>query len=85
LVHTGHGPGQYLGREFTAERHPRRAFDQQLKAEMVDLLRSSSCCIGRVCRDLDLTETAVRRQVTQAEVEARLCRVLRGTTSGSRA
>jgi transposase len=34
------------------------------------LIRSSGKSVGQVCRDLDLTETAVRRWVVQAEVDA---------------
>src|SRR5919206_4372515 len=48
----------------------RRSFSAQFKAETVELIRSSGKTIGRVCRDLDLTETAVRRWVQQAEVDA---------------
>ena len=48
----------------------RRAFTTEFKAETVALIRSSGRSIGEVCRDLDLTETAVRRWVQQAEVDA---------------
>ena len=48
----------------------RRAFTPAFKAEMVGLIRSSGKSIGQVCRDLDLTETAVRRWVQQAAVDA---------------
>jgi transposase len=49
---------------------PRRTFSAEFKAETVELIRTSETTIGQVCRDLDLTETAVRRWVQQAEVEA---------------
>jgi transposase len=52
------------------ERRPRRSFTRAFKAETVELIRSSGRSIGQVCRDLDLTETAVRRWVEQAEVDA---------------
>jgi transposase len=52
------------------ERRPRRSFTREFKAETVELIRSSGRSIGQVCRDLALTETAVRRWVTQAEVDA---------------
>ena len=42
----------------------------EFKAETVALVRSSGRSIGQVCRDLDLTETAVRRWVQQAAVDA---------------
>ena len=48
----------------------RRSFSAEFKAETVELIRSSGKAIGQVCRDLDLTETAVRRWVQQAEIDA---------------
>jgi transposase len=33
-------------------------------------VRTSGKSVGEVCRDLDLTETAVRRWVAQADVDA---------------
>ena len=48
----------------------RRTFTPEFKAETVELIRSSGKTIAQVCRDLDLTETAVRRWVQQAEVDA---------------
>ena len=48
----------------------RRTFSREFKAETVALVRSSGKSIGHICRDLDLTETAVRRWVQQAEVDA---------------
>lgn len=48
----------------------RRTFGAEFKAETVELIRSSGKTIGQVCRDLDLTETAVRRWVQQAEIDA---------------
>jgi transposase len=48
----------------------RRAFSPEYKAEVVELIRSSGRSVGAVARQLDLTETAVRRWVEQAEVDA---------------
>jgi transposase len=48
----------------------RRTFTAEFKAETVELIRTSGKSIGQVCRDLDLSETAVRRWVAQAEVDA---------------
>jgi transposase len=48
----------------------RRSFSAQFKAETVELIRTSGKTIGEVCRDLDVTETAVRRWVQQAEIDA---------------
>ena len=51
-------------------RGPRRSFPDEYKAEVIDLCRSSGSSIAAVARDLDLSETAVRRWVNQAEVDA---------------
>jgi transposase len=48
----------------------RRAFSAEYKAEVVELIRKSGKSIGAVARELDLTETAVRAWVHQAEVDA---------------
>jgi transposase len=49
---------------------PRRSFTNEYKAEVVELCRSGQRSIAAVARDLDLAETAVRRWVAQAEVDA---------------
>jgi transposase-like protein len=45
---------------------PRRCrfFPREYKAEVVELIRSSSKTIGQVTKELDLTENAVREWVT---------------------
>lgn len=48
----------------------RRAFTTEFKAQVVELCRTSGKSVGQVCRDLDLTETAVRRWIAQAEVDS---------------
>ena len=48
----------------------RRAFTAEFKAQVVELCRASGKSVGQVCRDLDLTETAVRRWIAQAEVDS---------------
>lgn len=53
-----------------AVRRQRRAFTEQFKAEVVALCRTSGKSVAQVARELDLTETAVRRWVAQAEVDA---------------
>ena len=40
---------------------PRRSFTPAFKAQAVELVRTSGKSVAEVCRDLDLTETAVRR------------------------
>ena len=48
----------------------RRAFTNEFKAETVRLVRDSGKSVGAVARELDLTETALREWVRQAEVDA---------------
>ncbi len=48
----------------------RRSFTREYKAEVVDLIRQSGKSVGAVARELDLTETAVRRWVAQAEIDS---------------
>ena len=49
---------------------PRRSFTPEFKAQTVELVRTSGKSVGEVCRDLDLTETAVRRWLAQADIDA---------------
>jgi transposase len=48
---------------------PRRSFTPEFKAEIVELCRDGERSIGQVARDFDLTETAVRAWVHQAEID----------------
>ena len=52
------------------QRRRRRAFTDSFKAEVVELCRKGERSIAEVARELDLTETAVRRWVHQAEIDA---------------
>lgn len=47
----------------------RRSFSPEFKAEVVELVRQPGNTIGSVSRDLDLTETAVRQWVRQADID----------------
>jgi transposase len=49
---------------------PRRSFTAEFKAEIVELCQRGDRSIGQVARDFDLTETAVREWVRQAERDA---------------
>jgi transposase len=49
---------------------PRRSFTPEFKAQTVELVRTSGKSVAEVCRDLELTETAVRRWIAQAEIDA---------------
>ena len=48
----------------------RRSFTPEYKAEVVELYRTSGLSIPEVCRQMGLGETAVRRWVAQAEIDA---------------
>src|ERR1700742_220612 len=49
---------------------PRRAFTPEFKAEIVEVCRRGDRSIGQVAKDFDLTETAVRDWVRQADIDA---------------
>ena len=51
-------------------KRPRRSFTKEFKAEVVELVRQSGNSVASVARDLDLTQTAVRAWVKQADVDA---------------
>ena len=54
----------------TMARRARRKFSPEFKAETVKLVRESGRTVGQVAHELDLTETALRSWVRQAEVDA---------------
>ncbi|MER7251885.1 transposase [Kribbella sp. NPDC000426] len=49
---------------------PRRSFTAEFKAEIVELCQRGDRSIGQVAKDFDLTETAVREWLRQAERDA---------------
>ena len=49
---------------------PRRSFTPEFKAEIVELCRQGERTVGQVAKDFDLTETAVRAWVKQAELDS---------------
>ena len=53
-----------------ARRRPRRSFTATFKAEVVALVRQGDRTVPAICREMDLSETAVRRWVEQAAVDA---------------
>jgi transposase len=61
----------------------RRSFTPEFKAEIVELCQCGDRSVGQVARDFDLTETAVRELVRQAEPDAGT-RVDGGLTSAER-
>ena len=51
------------------QKRPRRSFTDEFKAEVVKKVIQGGKTVGQVSRDLDLTETAVRHWVQQAQVD----------------
>jgi transposase len=49
---------------------PRRAFTDEFKADIVERCLKGDRSVGQVAKDFDLTETAVRAWVRQAEIDA---------------
>src|SRR2546429_7099867 len=64
-----------------ARRRQRRSFTPKFKAEVIALVRQGERSLPAICRELDLSETAVRRWVGQAAVDAGGCD---GLTAGER-
>jgi len=53
----------------TMAKRARRKFTPEFKAQTVKLVRESGKTVGEVARELDLTETALRRWVQQADID----------------
>jgi transposase len=62
---------------------PRRSFTLEFKADIVERCRAGDRTVGQVAKDFDLTETAVREWVKQAERDEG-SRVDGGLTSSER-
>jgi transposase-like protein len=54
----------------TVAKRKRRKFSDEFKAEAVRIVRDSGKSVFAIARELDLTETALRRWVQQAEIDA---------------
>ena len=52
------------------QRRARRAFTPEFKAEIVEVCRRGDRSVRQVAKDFDLTETAVRDWVKQADLDA---------------
>ena len=59
-----------MGTVATKKPRPRRSFTPEFKAEIVEASARGDRSIGKVAEDFDLTETAVRAWVRQAEIDA---------------
>jgi transposase len=62
---------------------PRRSFTPEFKSDIVERCRVGDRTVGQVAKDFDLTETAVREWVKQAERDEG-SRVDGGLTSSAR-
>ena len=62
----------------------RRKFSDQYKAETVRLIQSSGKSIGQLALELGIGETALRRWVEQAEVEAGRGRPARSSAASAK-
>ena len=56
--------------EGMGKKRRRRSFTPEFKAEIVELCQRGDRSVGQVAKDFDLTETAVREWVRQAERDA---------------
>ncbi len=56
--------------EGNGARRSRRSFTREFKAEVVALARQGDRTLPTICRELDLSESAVRRWVGQAAIDA---------------
>jgi transposase len=72
IHHQGRCPGKdvHHGDHGTQEASRAPVVHPEFKAEIVELCQRGDRPIGRVARDFDLTETAVREWVRQAERDA---------------
>jgi transposase len=51
------------------DKHSRRKYSKEFRAETVALVRSSAKPMAEICRDMGLAESTVQRWVAQADVD----------------
>jgi transposase len=61
--------GAKMRREVHMGRRKRRRFTSEFKLETVRLVKQGNRSVGQVCKDLDLSETAVRSWLAQYEID----------------
>jgi len=61
-----------------------RSLTPEFKAEIVDLCKRGDTSVGQVAKDFELTETAVREWVKQAERDAGTARMAGGPARSAR-
>jgi transposase len=52
------------------DKHSRRRFTKEFKAETVALIRHSGKSIAEICREMGLAESSVHRWLAQAEIDS---------------
>jgi transposase len=60
----------FIMEDMGKQRRPRGAFTPEFKAQIVEVCRRGDRSVGQVAKDFDLTETAVREWVRQADIDA---------------
>jgi transposase len=65
-------PSAKMDRMPNDDRRPQRSFTPEFKAEVVELCRKrqGEQSVASICRDLDLTESCVKRWIAQARIDA---------------
>ena len=58
-----------MGAMATKKPRPRRSFTPEFKAQMVELVRQPGKSVPSVAREYELTETALRAWVKQADID----------------
>ena len=48
-------------------RRERRTFNAEYKQQVLELVRAGDKSVSQICRDLDLTESSVRKWITASE------------------
>ena len=66
-----------MGVQVAKKKKKRRSFSPEYKAEIVELVRTSSKSVGEISREMDLTETAVRAWVKKSEADGAATQAVR--------
>jgi len=62
--------GDNVAKEVSVAKRKRRRFTAEFKAETVRLVREGDKSIGEVAHEMDLTDSALRAWVKQAQIDA---------------
>ena len=70
MTASSYTPNDQMWLRWPSTPRKRRSFTDEQKAEAVRLVQGSGRSVHQVARDLDLSETALRRWVKQADIDA---------------